>query len=67
VTVAFRVLDQALPDEVLVTSDLAGLARGLSWSFEARGRHRLKGLSDPVDLLAVAPRSRRLRTDSAVS
>jgi class 3 adenylate cyclase len=67
VTVAFRVLEQARPDEVLVTSDLAGLARGLSWSFDARGRHRFKGLGDPVDLLAVAPRSRRLRTDSAVS
>lgn len=54
VTIAFRVVDQAPPGEVLVTSDVAGLARGLSWSFDARGRHRLDGLSDPVDLLSVA-------------
>ena len=59
VTVAFRVLDHAQPGEVLVTSDVAGLARGLSWSFAARGRHPLKGLSDPVDLAAVALLARR--------
>jgi class 3 adenylate cyclase len=58
VTIAFRVLDQAQASEVLVTSDVAGLARGLSWSFIARGRHPLKGLSDPVDLFALTPRDR---------
>ena len=54
VTIAFRVLDLATPGEVLVTSDVAGLARGLSWSFADRGREMLKGLSQPIDLLSVA-------------
>jgi class 3 adenylate cyclase len=59
VTLAFRVLDHASPQEVLVTSDVAGLARGLPWSFEARGRHELKGMGDPIDLFAVSGATRR--------
>jgi class 3 adenylate cyclase len=55
VTVAFRVVDLAAPGEVFVTSDVAGLARGFPWSFEARGRHSLKGLREPVALLAARP------------
>jgi DNA-binding SARP family transcriptional activator/class 3 adenylate cyclase len=54
VTVAFRVLDLAKPGEVVATSDVAGLARGLPWSFADRGREMLKGLSHPIDLVSVA-------------
>jgi class 3 adenylate cyclase len=59
VTMAFRVLDHTHPGEVLVTSDVAGLARGLSWSFDPRGRYPLRGIKDPVDLVEVAPRPPR--------
>jgi class 3 adenylate cyclase/DNA-binding SARP family transcriptional activator len=55
VTIAFRVTDCAAPGEVLVTADVAGLARGLPWSFESRGSNTLKGVRDPVDLFAAVP------------
>ncbi|MCU1465047.1 MAG: transcriptional regulator [Actinomycetia bacterium] len=55
VTLAFRVLELARPDEVLVTSDVAGIARGLDWAFEPHGAHRLKGLQVPVEVLRVIP------------
>jgi class 3 adenylate cyclase len=55
VTVAFRILELARPGEVLVTSDVAGIARGLAWSFEPHGRHHLKGLHAPVEVLRVLP------------
>ena len=58
VTVAFRALEHAQPGEVLVTSDVAGLARGLSWSFDARGSRALKGLNEPVGLLTVSSRGK---------
>jgi class 3 adenylate cyclase len=59
VTVAFRVVGLASPGEVLVTSDVAGLARGFPWSFEGRGRHTLKGLREPVELLRARPEAAR--------
>ncbi len=51
VTVAFRILELGRPGDVLVTSDVAGIARGLEWSFEPRGSHDLKGFHAPVDVL----------------
>ena len=59
VTVAFRMLAIAEPGEVLVTSDAAGLCRGHPWSFERRGHHRLKGITEPVELLQVTVASDR--------
>jgi class 3 adenylate cyclase len=55
VTVAFRILEQARPGEVLVTADVAGIARGLAWSFESRGLQQLKGLHGPVEVLRAFP------------
>ncbi len=52
---AFRVLDLARSGEVLVTSDVAGLAHGLGWVFEHHGRHALKGLREPVEVLHARP------------
>jgi class 3 adenylate cyclase len=57
VTVAFRMLAIAGPGEVWVTTEAAGLCRGHPWSFERRGKHRLKGLTEPVELLCVATAS----------
>jgi class 3 adenylate cyclase/DNA-binding SARP family transcriptional activator len=55
VTIAFRILELAQPGEVLVTSDVAGIARGLAWSFEARGRYELKGLDAPIEVQRATP------------
>jgi len=55
VTVAFRILELAQPGEVLVTSDVAGIARGLAWSFESHGLKQLKGLHAPVEVLRAFP------------
>jgi class 3 adenylate cyclase len=55
VTIAFRVADHAGPGEVLVTSDVAGLARGLSWVFETRGTTALKGVRQEVELFRAVP------------
>jgi class 3 adenylate cyclase len=53
VTLAFCVADLADPGDVLVTSEVAALARGLRWSFEPFGSHRLKGMATAVDVLKV--------------
>jgi class 3 adenylate cyclase len=53
VTLAFRVADLANPGDVLVTSEVAALARGLHWSFEPIGPRRLKGIRADVDVLRV--------------
>ena len=53
VTLAFRVADLANPGDVLVTSEVAALARGLRWSFEPFGSHRLKGIATAVDVFKV--------------
>jgi class 3 adenylate cyclase len=58
VTLAFRVVDIARPGEVLVTSDVAGLARGLDWAFERRGSHHLKGMHEDVELFRVRSAAR---------
>jgi class 3 adenylate cyclase len=50
VTLAFRVVDLAEPGEVLVTSDVVGVARGLPWSFEALGNRQIKGMQERIDL-----------------
>ena len=38
-----------------MTADVAGIARGLAWSFESRGRHELKGLDAPIEVLRAVP------------
>ncbi len=46
VNVASRLVDEAVPQELLVTSDVAEAAVGCS--FEPAGRRMLKGFADPV-------------------
>jgi class 3 adenylate cyclase/tetratricopeptide (TPR) repeat protein len=55
VTIAFRVTDCADPGDVLVTADVAGLARGLPWKFDAQGSRTLKGVREPIALFVAAP------------
>ena len=52
--IAARLCARARPGEILVTSELVHLAGALEEvRFEDRGSVRLKGISRPVDLLAV--------------
>ncbi len=56
VNIAARVCAQAAPGEVLVTDTVRSLVRtGLAVTFRSRGRPRLKGIAEPIDLFAVAP------------
>lgn len=41
--------------EVIVSSVTRGLAQGSGVRFQERGRHRLKGLEEPVEVFALAP------------
>ena len=55
VNIAARVCAQAGPGEVLVSDLVRGLVRSyLPVQFVARGRPRLKGISEPIALYAVA-------------
>jgi class 3 adenylate cyclase len=60
VNVAARVAQLAVPDEILVTDDVARAA-GASFCFEPAGRRMLKGFDDPVQLFVAgrAPDVRR--------
>jgi class 3 adenylate cyclase len=58
VTLAFRIVDLAEAGDVLLTSDVAGLARGLGWSFERHGTHHVKGVHDAIEVLRVRPSTR---------
>jgi class 3 adenylate cyclase len=55
VNVASRIAAAAAPSEVLVSETVRSLARtSAGMSFADRGEHRLKGVSEPVRLWAVA-------------
>jgi hypothetical protein len=54
VNVASRVCAAAKPGEILVTSTVKGITQGsIPVGFIARGRRRLKGIREPVDVFAV--------------
>ena len=54
VTIAARVADKADAGEVVLTAnDAAGLAPGTG--FTSKGRHTLKGVEQPIELIAVHP------------
>ncbi len=48
-----RIMSLASASEVLVSSVAAGLADGSGLAFEDRGRHEVKGLSRPIEVLRV--------------
>jgi adenylate cyclase len=54
VNLASRVADLAVPEEVLVTEEVATEAAGAALRFEAAGKRLLKGFDEPVKLFAVA-------------
>lgn len=54
VHVAARVVAEAQARECLVTRTVKDLVAGADIRFTERGKHDLKGLSEPVDLFAVA-------------
>ena len=54
VQVAARIADASAPGEVLVSHIVRDLARtSAGVSFEDRGEHELKGVSEPVRVFAV--------------
>jgi class 3 adenylate cyclase/pimeloyl-ACP methyl ester carboxylesterase len=53
VTLCSRIADQAGPNEVLVSNTVRDLTAGSGLRFEPRGPHSLKGIEDPVLLLAA--------------
>lgn len=54
VNLAARVCSAARPGEVLVTSTVRGITQAsIPVGFMARGRRRLKGIAEPVELFAV--------------
>jgi hypothetical protein len=56
VNIAARIAAESAPGEVLVSDVVRGLARtSAGASFEDRGTHELKGVSEPVRLFAVKP------------
>jgi class 3 adenylate cyclase len=54
VNLCSRVADRAAPDEVLVTTTVRDLVAGSGLRFEDRGLHDLKGLPEPIPLLAAS-------------
>jgi class 3 adenylate cyclase len=54
VHLASRVADRAAPGEVLVTTTVRDLVAGSGLQFDPRGTHDLKGMPDPVTLLAAS-------------
>jgi class 3 adenylate cyclase len=61
VNVASRVCAVARPGEVLVTATVRGITHGsVAASFVSRGKKRLKGLAEPVELFTVLPAGRSL-------
>ena len=56
VNIAARVCAAAAAGEVLVTSTVRGVVQAsIPVRFEKRGRRRLKGIAEPVDLFAAVP------------
>lgn len=53
VHIAARILDSALPGEVLVSAAVPMLVAGSGIAFEDRGEHELKGVADAWRLFAV--------------
>jgi class 3 adenylate cyclase len=54
VNLAARLCDAARPGEVLVTSTVRGITQAsIQVGFVARGRRRLKGIAEPVEVFAV--------------
>jgi class 3 adenylate cyclase len=56
VTLCSRIADQAAAGETLVSSTVRDLVAGSGLVFEARGAHHLKGIDEPVSLLAASVR-----------
>ena len=54
VHVAARVMGAAGPSEVLVTRTVSDLVLGSDIDLVPRGPHELKGIPDPVELLALS-------------
>jgi len=54
VTLAARIMSEAIGGEVLVSDVIRQLAVGKRFSFADRGVRRLKGFDEPVRLWAVA-------------
>ena len=53
VTLAFRSVSLAEPGEITVTNSVVALAQSGDWSFKPRGRHRVKGIDEEIELFAV--------------
>jgi pimeloyl-ACP methyl ester carboxylesterase len=62
VHIAARVAALAGSGELLVTRTVKDLVVGADYGFASRGLHRLKGVPDEWELLAVAPRQRGTTT-----
>ncbi|HEY2774278.1 MAG TPA: adenylate cyclase regulatory domain-containing protein [Candidatus Binatia bacterium] len=54
VNLASRVAQIAVPNELLVTAEVASLATGGALSFEAAGKRMLKGFDAPIALMTAA-------------
>lgn len=55
VTLAARIMGEAVGGEVLVSDVIRQLVAGKRFNFEDRGVHHLRGFDDPVPLWALAP------------
>ena len=55
VTLAARIMSEAIGGEILVSDVIRQLAAGKRFSFEDRGMRRLRGFDEPVRLWAVTP------------
>ena len=53
VTLCSRISDQAEADEILVSSTVRDLVAGSGIRFESKGAHDLKGIDEPITLLAA--------------
>ena len=63
VNVASRVCAVARPGEVLVTGTVRGITHGsVSATFVSRGRKRLKGIAEPIELFTVVPAGHAVAT-----
>ena len=55
VTLAARIMGEAVGGEVLVSDVIRQLVAGKRFNFEDRGVHHLRGFDDPVRLWTLAP------------
>jgi class 3 adenylate cyclase len=55
VNLAARLVDAAIPGEVLVDASVVDEAKGEALSFEPAGRRQLKGFDTPVEVWSLAP------------